>query len=38
MTCPECRQGKHGNCTTQGGFDEDDMPVPCSCWLDGHGR
>lgn len=34
--CPECRQGKHVNCTDEA-FDEVlDAVVTCDCATDGH--
>lgn len=35
-TCPECRQGKHNNCTQQL-LDDNDEWVPCTCCTYGDG-
>lgn len=34
-TCPECKQGKHGNCTGRI-LDETDDWAPCACQEAGH--
>lgn len=34
--CPECRQGKHGNCTNEALDPETDEIVPCECAQGGH--
>lgn len=33
--CPECRSGKHGNCT-EWALNDDDVMVPCGCAEGGH--
>lgn len=35
MRCPECRAGKHPNCT-ETMLDLKDRPVPCMCFQVGH--
>lgn len=35
MPCPECAQGKHGNCTFET-LDEHDQMVQCPCMIAGH--
>ena len=30
--CPECEQGKHGNCDGTTWDDEADRPAPCPCF------
>jgi hypothetical protein len=34
--CPECRDGKHFNCTTGAWDDFTDTPTYCRCWQRGH--
>jgi hypothetical protein len=34
--CPDCRDGKHGNCA-EFAFDADDNEVPCPCEQHSHG-
>lgn len=29
--CPECVQGKHGNCTHVADLEDDDTPIDCAC-------
>jgi hypothetical protein len=29
--CPECEQGKHGNCNSEAWDDVKDEPMPCIC-------
>lgn len=29
--CPECKQGKHGNCDGHAGLTDDDDWIPCEC-------
>lgn len=29
--CPECRQGKHVNCTHVADYEADDTPIDCAC-------
>lgn len=34
--CPECKQGKHGNCDGTAWSDWTDTPTYCRCSADGH--
>lgn len=34
--CPECKQGKHPNCTGGAWDDEKDKPAVCDCYAQGH--
>jgi hypothetical protein len=34
--CPECQQGKHGNCDASAWSDITDTPTWCRCWANGH--
>lgn len=34
--CPECRAGKHGNCTGWAIDPDNDDMVPCECQEGGH--
>lgn len=34
--CPECRQGKHGNCTGWSIDEDTDEIVDCPCAVGGH--
>lgn len=36
--CPECRNGKHGNCDGEAWNDLLDMPVACDCAAAHHGE
>ena len=36
--CPECAQGKHGNCDGTTWDNELDEPAPCPCEAAGHGH
>jgi hypothetical protein len=36
--CPECRQGKHGNCDGLTWDDQADDLAPCPCYAAGHVR
>jgi hypothetical protein len=35
-SCPDCEQGKHGNCTGEAWDNDADAPVPCPCQMAGH--
>ena len=37
MTCPECAQGKHGNCDGRAWDLELDEPAICECWTNHEG-
>lgn len=34
--CPECAQGKHGNCDNKAGISDDDTFIPCMCFGNHH--
>lgn len=34
--CPECQQGKHGNCDGTAWDNHQDEPAPCACAAAGH--
>jgi hypothetical protein len=38
VPCPECQQGKHGNCDGTSWDDLLDQPCPCPCEEAGHGH
>lgn len=38
QVCPECQQGKHGNCTEEVLLPDDSTLVQCACKAQGHGE
>ena len=36
LLCPECQQGKHGNCNGSGGIDDNNHWLVCDCTLAKH--